>query len=160
MVDGYAAGRGSPTPAAVALDLDTPRPVRVLITTCLLPPPDIPRVARKRCGGGLSLSRVSACDTDPVPSVYKITYPNGKIYIGSDLTDALTYFGSVDSALVEQDFTLEQRRDFTIRKQVLWESSDATRSEVVRVEVEFIRRLRSNDPRLGYNRWPRRSDPE
>lgn len=26
--------------------------------------------------------------------VYKITYPNGKIYVGSDLTGTLTYFGS------------------------------------------------------------------
>ena len=26
--------------------------------------------------------------------VYKITYPNGKIYLGSDLTGTLTYFGS------------------------------------------------------------------
>lgn len=89
-----------------------------------------------------------------MPSVYKITYPNEKIYVGSDMTDTLTYLGSVDSELVEQDFTTEQRRDFTIRKEVLWECSDATRSEVVRIEVEFIRRLRSNDPKVGYNRWP------
>ena len=102
---------------------------------------------------------VSACETDRVPSVYKITYPNGKIYIGSDMTDTLTYFGSVDSELVEQDFTPQQRRDFTIRKEILWESSDATRSEVVRVEVEFIRQLRSNDPKIGYNRWPQLSGP-
>lgn len=26
--------------------------------------------------------------------VYKITYPVGKIYVGSDLTGTLTYFGS------------------------------------------------------------------
>lgn len=62
---------------------------------------------------------------DPVPTVYKITYPNGKIYVGSDMTDTLTYFGSANSQLVEQDFTSGQRRDFTIRKEVLWESSDA-----------------------------------
>jgi hypothetical protein len=28
--------------------------------------------------------------------IYKITYPNGKIYIGKDLTDSINYFGSVD----------------------------------------------------------------
>jgi hypothetical protein len=89
--------------------------------------------------------------------VYKITYPNGKIYIGQDRTDTLTYFGSVDKRLVEQDFAPEQRRDFTIRKQVLWESETASHSEVSRVEVEFIRALRSNDPAVGYNRWPRLS---
>ena len=26
--------------------------------------------------------------------IYKITYPNGKIYIGQDLTDSANYFGS------------------------------------------------------------------
>ena len=41
--------------------------------------------------------------------VYKITYPNGKIYIGQDWTDTLTYFCSVDKRLVEQDFAPEQR---------------------------------------------------
>lgn len=35
--------------------------------------------------------------------VYKITYPNGKIYVGKDLTGTLNYFGSIDSQLIEQD---------------------------------------------------------
>ncbi|WP_193561258.1 hypothetical protein [Mycolicibacterium hodleri] len=26
--------------------------------------------------------------------VYRITYPNGKIYVGMDVTGAITYFGS------------------------------------------------------------------
>jgi hypothetical protein len=37
--------------------------------------------------------------------VYKITYPNGKIYIGSDLTDSANYFGSASSELIRKDFT-------------------------------------------------------
>jgi hypothetical protein len=86
--------------------------------------------------------------------IYKITYPNGKIYVGKDLTDTLTYFGSVDSRRVEQDFTRDQRRDFTIRKEILWESETAKDAEVNRREVAFIRQLRSNDPAIGYNRWP------
>ena len=40
--------------------------------------------------------------------IYKITYPNGKIYIGKDLTDTHNYFGSADSKLIERDFTREQ----------------------------------------------------
>ena len=87
--------------------------------------------------------------------VYKITYPNGKIYVGRDLTGTLNYFGSASSKLVEQDFTEDQRRDFTIRKQILWESATATDADVSRVEVDFIRQLRSNDPAVGYNRWPK-----
>ena len=59
----------------------------------------------------------------------------------------------------EQDFTREQRRDFTIRKEILWESETALQPEVTRVEVEFIRALRANDPTVGYNRWPRYTEP-
>jgi len=39
--------------------------------------------------------------------IYKITYPNGKIYISQDLTDSINYFGSASSALIAQDFTRE-----------------------------------------------------
>ena len=47
--------------------------------------------------------------------IYKITYPNGKIYIGKDLTNTLTYFGSVKSEYVEKDFTEDERKNFTIK---------------------------------------------
>jgi hypothetical protein len=57
--------------------------------------------------------------------VVYITYPNGKIYIGKDLTDSINYFGSAASSLIERDFTREQRRDFTIRREILWESATA-----------------------------------
>lgn len=87
--------------------------------------------------------------------IYKITYPNGKIYIGKDLTGTLLYFGSVYRELVAKDFTLEERRDFTIRKQILWESETATDNEVNQKEVEFIIKLSSNNPAIGYNRLPK-----
>lgn len=68
--------------------------------------------------------------------IYKITYPNGKIYIGQDITDTLNYFGSANSELIEQDFTREQRRDFTIRKEMLLELPDETDNrEITRQEV-------------------------
>jgi hypothetical protein len=86
-------------------------------------------------------------------AIYKIMYPNGKIYIGKDLTDRITDVGSVDSALVAIDFTRKQRRDFTIRKEILWESETATDSEASLIENEFILLYRSNDPTIGYNRW-------
>jgi hypothetical protein len=87
--------------------------------------------------------------------VYKITYPNGKIYVGKDLTDSINYFGSADDTLVAKDFTREQRRDFTIRKQILWESETALDGEVNQKEVEYITALQSNNPAIGYNRWPK-----
>lgn len=86
--------------------------------------------------------------------IYKITYPNGKIYIGQDRTDDINYFGSPDSTLIARDFTREQRRSFTVRREILWEAETASQSEVTQMEVEFIRRYRSNDPLIGYNQWP------
>jgi hypothetical protein len=86
---------------------------------------------------------------------YKITYPNGKIYIGKDLTDSINYFGSAADKLIEKDFPREQRRDFTIRKELLWESETASDGEVNQKEVEYIRSFRSNDPSIGYNQWPK-----
>ena len=89
--------------------------------------------------------------------VYKVTYPTGKIYIGKDSVGSARYFGSPDMELINADFeTLpqEQRLDYTIRKQILWESESATETELSAKEVEMIRKYRSNDPEIGYNRWP------
>jgi len=86
--------------------------------------------------------------------VYKITYPNGKIYIGKDLTDSINYFGSADSDLIAQDFTREERRVFTITREILWESETAADAEVAEKEVELIRQYNANNPDVGYNRWP------
>ncbi len=88
--------------------------------------------------------------------IYKITYPNGKIYIGLDLTDTISYFGSPNSKLIEQDFTREQRRDFTIRKEILEEFPDTTNnSEIYRREIDLIIEHGANDPSKGYNRTPK-----
>ncbi|MGD0276609.1 MAG: GIY-YIG nuclease family protein [Syntrophales bacterium] len=90
--------------------------------------------------------------------IYKITYPNGKIYIGKDFTNTLTYIGSADSKLIEKDFTREQQRNFTIIKEILWESETASDREVNMKEVEYIITYRSNDPSIGYNQWPKLKD--
>jgi len=88
--------------------------------------------------------------------IYKITYPNGKIYVGKDLTDTLSYMGSVNSQLIEEDFTTrEERRVFVVCKEILWESDTASDVEVNQKEVHFIRDLNSNEPAIGYNRWPK-----
>ncbi|MEZ7516352.1 hypothetical protein [Flavobacterium frigidarium] len=87
--------------------------------------------------------------------IYKITYPNGKIYIGKDLTDTLNYFGSANSKLIEMDFTREQRKNFTIRKEILFESENITDQEINKKEVELIFEFQSNNPEVGYNKWPR-----
>lgn len=87
--------------------------------------------------------------------VYKITYPNGKIYIGKDLTDSINYFGSASSKLIARDFTREERRNFVIKKEILWESETATDREVNQKEIEMITKYSLNDPAIGYNQWPK-----
>jgi hypothetical protein len=87
--------------------------------------------------------------------VYRITYPNGKIYIGQDRTNSINYFGSASDVLIARDFTHEQRRSFTVTRDILWESEMASREEVTRIEIEFIRRFGSNNPEVGYNQSPR-----
>src|ERR1700732_917795 len=87
--------------------------------------------------------------------IYKITYRNGKIYVGQDRTDSINYFVSASNELIAKDFTREQQGDFLIRKEILWESETATLAEVTAKELEFILVMRSNDPAIGYNRWPK-----
>jgi len=92
----------------------------------------------------------------PKKTVYMITYPNGKIYIGKDLTGDVNYFGSANSEIIEDDFTEAEKLDFTIRKQILWQSLNASDAEVNKLEVEFIRKHESTNPKIGYNQWPKR----
>jgi hypothetical protein len=87
--------------------------------------------------------------------IYKVTYPNGKIYVGQDRTDSINYFGSASSELIARDFTPEQRRDFTVRRETLWKSENPSCPEISKKEVEYILALRSNDPSCGYNQWPK-----
>ena len=90
--------------------------------------------------------------------IYKVTYPTGKIYIGKDSVGSYRYYGSPDMHVVNEDFAKlpeSARQDYTIRKQILWESEDFSEAELSAKEVEFIREFRSNDPEIGYNRWPK-----
>ncbi|MCP2330885.1 hypothetical protein [Actinoalloteichus caeruleus] len=87
--------------------------------------------------------------------VYKITYPNGKIYVGSDVTGTVTFFGTGNDKLVAAEHTPEQLRDFTVRKQVLWESQTAEPTEVLAWKRQYIETLQSNNPDIGYNRTPK-----
>lgn len=91
--------------------------------------------------------------------VYKVTWPNGKIYVGGDLTDSIAYSGSPARASIEADFpTREARRSMSVSREILWGSESATDKEVRSVERELIVRLRANNPAIGYNRRPKLSD--
>jgi hypothetical protein len=54
---------------------------------------------------------------------------------------------------VEKDFSPEEQRDFTIRKEILFESEDE--EEINKKEPELILKYQSNNPEIGYNRWPK-----
>lgn len=90
--------------------------------------------------------------------VYRVIWPNGKFYVGSDVTDSITYFGSPSQAAkaaIHADFAdREQRRRMTITREILWESATASNAEVRRLEMQFIRSLGGNNPAIGYNRMP------
>ena len=85
--------------------------------------------------------------------IYKITDSNRKIYIGKDLTNTLTYFGSVTSDYVAKDFTEKEMKDFTIRKEIIFESD--TTEEINSIESKLILEKESNNPKIGYNQWPK-----
>jgi hypothetical protein len=90
--------------------------------------------------------------------IYRITFPNGKIYIGQDRTDDICYFGSACRTLLTADFTKKQRKDFTIRKELVEELVDTTIEQLNLAERSWIERCRSYDPAIGYNRtkpWQR-----
>ncbi|MES2499553.1 MAG: GIY-YIG nuclease family protein [Pseudomonadota bacterium] len=64
--------------------------------------------------------------------VYKLTFPNGKIYVGKDIGasgHSLRYFGSWFNANVEKDFTDKELRDFTIRKEIIFESKNKSEKQ-------------------------------
>jgi len=85
--------------------------------------------------------------------IYKITYPNGKIYIGKDLTNSINYWGSANSELIEKDFTADERKDMSIRREIIYQSTDT--DEINRMEAVLIRENGSNNPEVGYNQWPK-----
>lgn len=87
-----------------------------------------------------------------------IKYPTGKIYIGKDAYGSSRYFGTPDPEQINIDFEklpTSERLDFTIRKTILFESTTCTDSELSLKEVELINQYRSNDPDIGYNKWPK-----
>ena len=65
--------------------------------------------------------------------IYLITYPTGKIYIGKDAYGNSRYFGNPNPKDINEDFeslSEEVRRDYTVRKQILWESPECTDAEL------------------------------
>jgi hypothetical protein len=88
-------------------------------------------------------------------TIFKTTFPNGKIYIGQDRTDSYFYIGSFDHDYLNSDFTRDEIKDFTIRKQIIWEAENVIRTEVTKIENKLITQYQSNNPLIGYNKLPK-----
>ena len=86
---------------------------------------------------------------------YQITYPNAKIYCGKNLTDLHIFVWDASSTLIQQDFTKEQTRDFSIKKRITWESEMASVAIGNFEEVRLINQYKFNNAEIGYNRWPK-----
>jgi hypothetical protein len=91
--------------------------------------------------------------------IYRITYlVTGKIYIGKLAYESFRYFVSPSKNVVDEDFRklpIEQQKDYSVRKEILWESATCTDSELSVKEIEYIKMYQSNNPSIGYNRWPK-----
>ena len=91
----------------------------------------------------------------PLKQVYKITYPNGMIYVGMDLTGAITYFGSPSNKQRIAADLVQHRMNLTVTKEILWESETATDAEARAMERRLIVETGANNPAIGYNLSPR-----
>lgn len=85
--------------------------------------------------------------------VYKITYPDGKIYVGVDWgrgCSVVTYMGSPTD--IDKNFwhLCKVGETITIKKEILWtgDNKDAAQAK----EREFIAKFDSTNPNFGYNK--------
>jgi len=58
--------------------------------------------------------------------ICRITWLGGRIHVDMDPMGSFGYFGSPDSRIIGKDFTRGQRRDLTLRKEILWQSGTAS----------------------------------
>lgn len=97
----------------------------------------------------------------PWGCVFKVTYPNGKIYVGSDTAmkaslDFFKYFGSPVKAKPEMKDELGKyllgNEPYTLTKEILFAQENVRVGDVLKIEQEQIKLLNAKDPQIGYNR--------
>lgn len=93
--------------------------------------------------------------------VFKVTFPNQKIYIGSDTAknareDFFKYFGSPSKGkaamLSELGEYLDGKVAYTLSKEILYAQENVSVGEILAKEQYFINQYRAKDPSVGYNR--------
>lgn len=97
----------------------------------------------------------------PWACVFKLTLPNGKIYVGSDTAntaqqDFFKYFGSPLKAKTDMLSDLGEylagAKAYWLKKEILHCQRDITVREILKIEQHFILTLKARDPDIGYNR--------
>lgn len=83
--------------------------------------------------------------------VFRVTFPNGKIFIGYDMIGQICYFGGFDSARIQEELKPFKYSKVSLQKELLWESETATEDEVLKTNERYVSIFRSNDPDIGYN---------
>ncbi|MDK2125171.1 GIY-YIG nuclease family protein [Parachitinimonas caeni] len=97
----------------------------------------------------------------PWGCVYKVTFPNGKIYVGRDTAatanmDFFKYFGSPKAGkrdmLADMGEYLNGQIPYTVSKEILYSAENVMVKDLNKKEKEFIKALNAKDPAIGYNR--------
>lgn len=93
--------------------------------------------------------------------VFKVTFPNAKIYVGSDTAknarlDFFKYFGSPVKAKTEMLADLERYLSgdyaYTLKKELLFSQANVRIGDVLKEEQRLIALLDAKNPNVGYNR--------
>lgn len=93
--------------------------------------------------------------------VFKITFPNNKIYVGSDTArtarlDYFKYFGSPVKAksemLEELGNYLTEQKPYVLEKEILYSQENVKVGDILKIEQQYIKRLNAKNPNIGYNR--------
>ena len=97
----------------------------------------------------------------PWGCVFKVIFPNNKIYVGSDTgrsacLNFFRYFGSPikaqDEMVCELGDFLNGKEPYVLQKEILYAQDNVRVSEILRIEQQFIKMLHAKDPKIGYNR--------
>ena len=97
----------------------------------------------------------------PWGCVFKITFPNEKIYVGSDTAmaarlDFFKYFGSPlkakDEMLSDLGEYLTGKGAYVLKKEILHAQENVRVGDILQIEQQFIKSLNAKDPKIGYNR--------
>jgi len=97
----------------------------------------------------------------PWGCVFKVIFPNGKIYVGSDTAmnarfDYFKYFGTPIKGKADmlQDLGeyLTNGEAFVLKKEMLYSQENVSVGEILKIEHQFIKSLNAKNPDVGYNR--------